>query len=585
LLDRVLNQLGNRTRACLLLLSYVVLLAAGLFGPVAVFAVAALCVLLMEWYVAGWSSAANALLDKLGISLVYRHLARDLAVVLLLVRALELSNSQITTVVVLPATVYAAAVATGVLVVVIDRLHPLPALIRNIDLDPHAVPPRPPSWIVRLAGDRLTYVNVLMIPGALASVALGDLTPFVVSGVIALAAATLMTVVLAVGLMRGRNVPSRSSVLSAIQTWLKVHRPQIMIYLAGPEKDVYQVNMWLGPVEALDQPALVVLRSLQAFHGLARTRLPVVCIPRAVDLMNVDFDGVRAVLYPANGGPNIHMLREPGMKHVFIGHGDSDKQASVNPYTKVYDEVWVAGPAGRERYARAAVGVLDRNIVEIGRPQLAAVEAFALPVTDRPFTVLYAPTWEGWVDDPYHCSLVLMGESIVGKLLELAPALRVLYKPHPLTGTRSKNARAVHGRLVGLIREAGGRTDATSTVGSSHLVVRGPTPGLFACFNASDLLISDVSSVVADFVQSQRPYVVANPSGLPEDEFRRNYPTARAAYLLSPDAGELEKIVDLTRAGDDPMREARRELKSYLLGPDEPDSLERFRTEVARLCG
>ena len=70
------------------------------------------------------------------------------------------------------------------------------------------------------------------------------------------------------------------------------------------------------------------------------------------------------------------MLREPGTKHVFVGHGDSDKQASVNPYSKVYDEVWVAGLAGRERYARAGVGVLDRDIVEIGRPQLAGVHTF-----------------------------------------------------------------------------------------------------------------------------------------------------------------------------------------------------------------
>jgi hypothetical protein len=33
------------------------------------------------------------------------------------------------------------------------------------------------------------------------------------------------------------------------------------------------------------------------------------------------------------------------MKHVFIGHGDSDKQASFNPFSRVYDEVWVAGAA------------------------------------------------------------------------------------------------------------------------------------------------------------------------------------------------------------------------------------------------
>ena len=36
-------------------------------------------------------------------------------------------------------------------------------------------------------------------------------------------------------------------------------------------------------------------------------------------------------LYPANAGKNIHLLRLPGIRHVFIGHGDSDKVASINP--------------------------------------------------------------------------------------------------------------------------------------------------------------------------------------------------------------------------------------------------------------
>jgi hypothetical protein len=78
--------------------------------------------------------------------------------------------------------------------------------------------------------------------------------------------------------------------------------------------------------------------------------------------------------------------------------------------------------------------------------------------------------------------------------------------------------------------------------------------------------------------------VVANPASLPEDEFRSSYPTSRAAYLLSADCGELGKILDLAQAGDDPMTAARRELKEYLLGPDEPNPMDRFRAEIERLC-
>src|SRR5207237_1118538 len=118
--------------------------------------------------------------------------------------------------------------------------------------------------------------------------------------------------------------------------------------------------------------------------------------------------------------------------------------------------------------------------------------------------------------------------------------------PHPLTGSRSRRARAVHERIVARISAAGGDPDAGSLDGTAHLVVTGRTPALFDCFNTTDLLVSDVSSVVSDFVQSQRPYVVANPAGLAEDEFRRRFPTARAAYLLSADCGELPKILTVT---------------------------------------
>ena len=82
--------------------------------------------------------------------------------------------------------------------------------------------------------------------------------------------------------------------------------------------------------------------------------------------MNFPLPSARVALFPANTAKNLHMLRVPDIGHVFIGHGDSDKAASFNPYTKVYDEVWVAGRAGRDRYLRAQVGVRDEDIVEVG---------------------------------------------------------------------------------------------------------------------------------------------------------------------------------------------------------------------------
>ena len=126
-----------------------------------------------------------------------------------------------------------------------------------------------------------------------------------------------------------------------------------------------------------------------------------------------------------------------------------------------------------------------------------------------------------------------------------------------------------------------------------HRVVTGPRPVLYDCFDHADLLISDISSVVADFIASGKPYAVANPDGLGEDEFRTEYPTAAAAYLIDPGCTALPDVLaEAAGPGPDRLAGARQELKGYLLGPDHPDALTRFNnavetlaTRAARLAG
>jgi hypothetical protein len=314
--------------------------------------------------------------------------------------------------------------------------------------------------------------------------------------------------------------------------------------------------MWLSTLDRLDRRSLIIMRERALVPLLGQTSTPVVCLPSGVDMMSFELPTVRVALFVSNVGKNIHLLRVPGIKHVFIGHGDSDKEASFNPFSKVYDQVWVAGRAGRDRYLRAGVGVADAGVVEVGRPQLASIA-----------------TWEGWTDDLQHSSLAPMGPAIIRTLLDRSPGVRVLYKPHPLTGTRDAKTGAAHQQIVAMLR-----------ADSRHQVITGARPTLYECFNECDALISDISSVVADFVASQKPYVVTNVGGLPEGEFRDRYPTAAAAYLLDRDCAALHEILnEIEKDGPDPLAGRRNELKTYLLGPDHPDALTRFGLALDRL--
>ncbi|MEN3540870.1 CDP-glycerol glycerophosphotransferase family protein [Microbispora sp. ZYX-F-249] len=458
----------------------------------------------------------------------------------------------------------------------VDRRHnQMPVMTRNIDLPALRIPPAPPPALLTWRGAKLLYLDALAVVPAAAGASAGLGWTGAAGAAAALALEVVAMAALLAHARRARHLGDRRRVLAVVDEWVAAYRPEVVMYFSGPVTAAYQATMWLGTLERITPRTLVVLRERALVTALGPTTLPVVCVPASVDLMNFRaLDGVRVALFPANVGNNIHMLRVPGVRSVFIGHGDSDKEASFNPYTKVYDEVWVAGPAGRDRYLRAQVGVRDEAVEEVGRPQLAGVRRTS-PYAEgaAPYrTVLYAPTWEGWSDDLFHSSLVAMGPAIVRALLDRP--VRVIYKPHPLTGHRSQAARTAHRKIMNLLEES---------AGMPHLVVTGREPSLYECFNEADVLISDISSVVSDFVASGKPYVVANVAGLPEDRFRERYPAAGAAYLLGADLAELPDILRrLDAPGEDDMAAARRALRAYLLGADHPDPLARFEEAVRR---
>jgi CDP-glycerol glycerophosphotransferase (TagB/SpsB family) len=89
---------------------------------------------------------------------------------------------------------------------------------------------------------------------------------------------------------------------------------------------------------------------------------------------------------------------------------------------------------------------------------------------------------------------------------------------------------------------------------------------LYDCFNHADLLISDISSVVPDFVASGKPYVVTNPADEPHEEIRIQYPSTAAAYLADPEPAAWEPMLQLIETVD-PMADRRAQLRTDLLGP------------------
>ncbi|MFV5995948.1 hypothetical protein ACNPQM_26895 [Streptomyces sp. NPDC056231] len=525
----------------------------------------------------------------------------------------------------------------------------LPLVVRNLDLSELPIPQQPPALLHRRHLRKLLHLDLPAHAGLLAALAAGTREP-AYAGFAFTAGVTVAAVLALLGQYRRvRRMPARDEVFTEVNRQLKGYRPEVALYFsfAAVSRDfMYQVNMWIETLEQLDLRPVIILRERASFRYLSRTWIPVVCVPKADDLAELELSGVRVVLYPGNAGKNVHMLRVAEAKHVFIGHGDSDKLASSNRVSKVYDEIWVAGRAGRDRYQRVRHAISDSAIVEVGRPQLSPIRLHAEHVPGPLPVVLYAPTWEGWSDDDCHTSLIPMGVPLIEKLL--AENVRIIYKPHPLTGKRSAEAAAADQAIRELLRADNERRDPAEAEAAAaavrprlqeiqarldelagrhdgdddaeqmrearvpdragaaewqelraewhrifwesqgavrHNVIVDQLPNLYECFNQADILISDVSSVVADFVASLKPYVLTNAGDLPDHEFRAAYTTAGGAYLLDRECNRLPEILDSVRAPHtDPMVLDRRTLKEYVLGPDDPTSMERFNSATNALA-
>ncbi len=643
-----------------LMVSYPVLLLAALIPAAWLFGVTLVVSYAAETYAVRTAPQLVQILSRVSLGVTLRFLLRESMLLVLLAR-ISVDEVGTTTFVVLTVglmALHAIRAMHAGLTLFTTRRRRLPVVTRRFDLGRLNIPDAPPRLVVDNSVRKMLTLDIAPLTGAVIGAFTGLYALAIVGVAVALVLAAAATAVMAHHARLARSLPGEERILREVNARIKKDRTEVVLYFSGSLDSAYQVNMWLSTMEQLRRRALVIVRERGLVPLLERTSVPVLCVPQAINLMKLEMPDVRVALFSANAAKNVHMLRIPGIRHVFVNHGDSDKASSFNPYSKVYDEVWVAGKAGRDRYRRARTGVRDEDIVEVGRPQLAPIARQDQCPNTPMRTVLYAPTWEGYNNDPFHTSIALMGETIVRALLDHSPALRVIYKPHPLTGHIDPKARRAHERITAMMEEANRARDASgqwrhnsdddaarraraearlpelerqlashtrgSTAGNTdeaqtsrdsgksggeaeqevqrlqqewkaaywdaqgwwrHRVITGTMPHLYDCFNASDLLISDISSVVADFIASQKPYVVTNAAELDETTFRAQYPTAAAGFLLGRDCADLPEILaevadSGTDGGEDSMARRRQALATYLLGPDEPDAMTRFNDAI-----
>ncbi len=340
----------------------------------------------------------------------------------------------------------------------------------------------------------------------------------------------------------------------------------IVLHHCGTAQSLYQVRMWLPVIEQLGNDVVIVVRELQGLELENETNIPVLYIPEADDISNlVSAPNVKVVLYTANTGKNIHLVRDIDIKHVFIGHGDSDKLASAHNLFKMYDHSFVAGDAHIDRFKRNNITLPDNYFFKVGRPNVA-IQMADMQVGDgspKKKTVLYAPTWEGAHSDSSYSSVVVMMEKIIEQLL--SSGLDVVIRLHPFTGT---NDQTYSEKVDELKKKYQGNSS----------IVFDSSSGIYTQMNQSDMLISDVSSVISDYLYFNKPIYITNPYD--EDDFEEAFPIAKCCNIIS-----RNNITDYfaPKGSVDNRHNERQEYRQYVMGESPDNAFDDFKLALDSL--
>ncbi|MEZ8734930.1 CDP-glycerol glycerophosphotransferase family protein [Vibrio sp. 10N.239.312.D08] len=281
---------------------------------------------------------------------------------------------------------------------------------------------------------------------------------------------------------------------------------KLVIYFGSSKKELYQIDMWSQLLHELSKTFAVeiIFRQPMAYYAYEGPFKKHFCL-RASKLESYVLNhDIAACIYVNNTMLNYHMLKYHHFPQLHIGHGESDKSCSSTFHFNAYSKVLVAGHAAKERLLK--IGINDANIAVIGRPSTTIdpspeIDSIRKLAGDRKI-IAYTPTWEGGSKETRYSSIDVLGEELIEYYRNQSEYFLV-FKPHPLIGKKSKTPKKA-------------LKDIKKTISSSNniAIFEGDINSLFPIV---DGLYTDISSVVIDYMQYNKPYVTYVPEWEIED--------------------------------------------------------------------
>ena len=345
-------------------------------------------------------------------------------------------------------------------------------------------------------------------------------------------AAVVAAVPAAVVVMFGRTKRGQArSITERLPDAVAAFAPEFVVYTSRPDDASYQVAMWLPYLERAGRPFMIMTRSRVPAEALARiTSVPVVEARAVRTVDSLALPSVRAAFYVNASSGNGAFVRNTGIQHVYLGHGDSDKPPSYNPTHAMYDQIFAAGPAAIRRTRPTAYTSRRRSsgswVVRRSR-MCDPPRPRSPPSTIRPCSMRRP----GAAMSKRRCSTrCRRARRSSPRCIERGAT--VIFRPHPFSYDYPEDAETVRRIQQRLAADARGPVGPICTVPK-----RRRTRSILDVINASDAMVSDVSSVVSDYLFSGKPLAMVAVPAEP-DAFIAEYPIARASYVIRRDLSE-----------------------------------------------
>lgn len=339
------------------------------------------------------------------------------------------------------------------------------------------------------------------------------------------------------------------------------YAPQVILYLDGKAESAYQGNMWLKVLEEIDVKVAIVVRNYFIVYNLNKTTNPVFHLANFNDMEHLEKSGVQTILYPANPQSVTQSLRLYRLQHYFINHGESDKVVNQSKLLMAYDKLLVAGDLAKDRLLSSDLPVRNNQVIKVGRPQLKFL--LEKQKNNDVQKILYAPTWEGFVEEANYTSISSYGLDLLSQLNKLSKEknIEIFFKPHPFTGTTKRNSTHEY------LKEMKKKSE------QYNFTIIGKNDSIYEYMNISDLMITDISSTIIDYLYTNKPIILTNPKSISDDILKDDFKSSNATYILD-DPKKLKELF-MNMIENDFLKDRREEVSKYILG-DTKNSFKKF---------